>query len=241
MARLQQFFFYTTLLAKTAALSAFALSGLAGAEQAAQAIEPLAFESKTVEVTLEPGKQTAEISFLFENTSQKAVEIAALQAACSCLDAKLKDDKKTYQPGDKGQVTARFNVGNLMGTMEKNVIVKLVGEQPGAASIILSAKIKIPELIDITPRTLNWKLGVEPATQTQRILVTHNEPIHITGVVTTNNHFVTVLKTIRDGWEYEVTVTPEKTTEPGMAIIKITSDSKISRYRQINAFALMTD
>lgn len=239
MVCLQQFFGHSAVIAIYAALSALVLSDLTGAAQANKLAEPLVFESKTIEITLESGKQTADITFLFTNTSQKSVEIAALQAACSCLEAKLKDDKKIYQSGEKGEVTARFNVGSLMGTIEKQVIVKLAGEQPGAVPIILNAKITIPELLEITPRTLNWKLGAEPSTQIQRIRVTHNEPIHITGVVTTNNQFATELKTIRDGWEYEVAVTPGKTSEPGFAIIKITSDSKISRYRMVNAFALV--
>jgi hypothetical protein len=225
-------------------IAACALLGPAAAEPAAHAppvTEALTFDSKMIELTLESGKQTADITYRFRNSSSKSVEIAALQAACSCLESKLKDDKKTYLPGEQGEVTARFNVGNLMGTLDKQVVVKLAGDTQGAAAIILNARITIPELLHITPRTLNWKMGAEAATQSQRIRVTHSEPIHITSVVSTNNQFTPQLKTIRDGWEYEVSVTPQKATEAGFAILKISSDSKLTRYRQIHAFAMIKD
>lgn len=215
------------------------LCGLSEAQDTSKVSYSLAFESKNLELTLKPGEENADITFRFKNSSSKRVEIDSLQVACSCLGVNLKGDKKVYDPGENGEIIARFSVGNLMGTMEKHVIVKLARESPGSEPIILTTKITIPELIEITPRTLNWKQGVSPTPQVQKILIHHNEPIHITSVVSTSSQFPVQLKTIRDGWEYEVSVTPEKTNEPGMAIIKITSDSKISRYRQINAFALV--
>jgi hypothetical protein len=219
-------------------LTTFTLSGMTGAEPAHQT-ELLSFESKSVEVTLEVGKQTADITFQFRNASQATVEIASLQAACSCIEAKLKDGLKIYKPGEKGEITAQFSVGNLIGTIEKQVLVKLAGASKDTLPIILKTNITIPELIEITPRTLIWKAGAAPTRQIQRIRVMGKEPIHITSVVTTDKQFVSELKTIREGWEYEIAVTPQETSEASFAIIKISSDSKISRYRSVNAFAMI--
>jgi len=67
--------------------------------------------------------------------------------------------------------------------------------------------------------------------------VTQGKPIHVTKVVCTNNHFSHELKTVRDGLEYELVVTPNETSEASFGILKIYTDSKASRYSLIQAFA----
>jgi hypothetical protein len=155
------------------------------------------------------------------------------------MNASLKGGVMAYKPGTAGEVTARFNVGNLRGTVDKQLLVRFKGDPSSKPPLVLNTKIIIPELLEITPRTLNWNAGDPPAPKTYRIRVTHKEPIKITSVVTTNNQFSPELKTVRDGWEYEITLTPKATTETSFGIIKITTNCAIERYRNMSAFALI--
>jgi hypothetical protein len=203
----------------------------------ASAAPTLAFENRTVEVTLEPGSETTEISFPFRNNTSEPIEIARHASPCGCISASFKDGKKTYLPGEKGNLEAVFKVGSFSGTLSKQVIVWQKGDSETAPSIVLTAKITIPELLPITPRTLNWATDGAPTPASYRITVNHKEPIRVTGVVVTNSNFRTELKTVTDGREYELVVTPLDTSETSFGIVKITSDSDISRYRLTQAFA----
>lgn len=197
----------------------------------------LSFENKTVEVTLEPAATSARIRFPFQNNTEKPIEIAKHASPCSCISASFKGDKKTYLPGEAGELEAVFKVGSFNGTISKQVVIWQKGDDEAKPSIILTANITIPELLSIEPRTLNWEAGKTAAPASYKITVNHKDPVRITGVVTTNNNFSTELKVIREGKEYEVVVSPLQTTETSFGIIKITSDSSIPRYRLTQAFA----
>ena len=203
------------------------------------AADRLAFERKNVELTLETGAQMAEIKFPFANKSDKTVEVESLNSACSCINGSLKDGLMTYKPGSTGEVIARFNVGNLSGTVDKQLLVRFKGDPSSKPSLVLNAKVTIPEVLEITPRTLNWNAGDPPTPKSYRIRVTHKEPIQITSVVATNDHFRSELKAVRDGWEYEITITPKATSETAFGIIKINTNCSIARYRIASAFALV--
>jgi hypothetical protein len=200
----------------------------------------LSFASKTVKITLKPGESSTQITFPFENRTGKTIEIERQAAPCGCIKAGFKDDKKAYAPGEKGEITAIFKVGNFQGTVRKNVVVWQKGDEATQPSIVLTAEIEIPELVSITPKSLNWKAGEENDAKTCRITFHEGETIHVTGVVTTNNHFFPQLKTITEGKEYEITITPKDTSEAGFGILKITTDSQNSRYRRLQGFVTIT-
>lgn len=208
---------------------------LAGANGAA-----LAFENKSVEVAAKPGTEQVTLVFPFENKSGETIEIVRHASPCGCIKAEIKDGKMTYAPGDKGEVTAIFKIGNLQGTVRKNVVIWQRGDKATEPSITLTAVIEIPERVAITPKSLNWKAGGENGAKTFTIRVNEGETIHVTGVVTTNNHFAPQLKTITDGKVYEITITPVDTREAGFAILKITTDSQNPRYNRLQGFATIT-
>lgn len=187
----------------------------------------LQFEENIINVTLEPGIQQSDIIFHFQNKSNKPVEIDRQEAPCSCIKSKFTNDKKVYQPTEKGELVVTISVANLFGTVQKQVVIWLKGDSTDKPSIVLTANITVPELLTIEPRTLNWGIDEAPIAKTYKITTHYKLPIHITDVVTTNNQFKPELKTIREGLEYEVTVTPTATSATSFGIIKITSDCEI--------------
>ena len=196
----------------------------------------LSFENKTVEVIAESGAKDLTMVFPFENKTKQTIEIIRKDAACACLGATFKDGKKIYAPGEKGELTAKFKLGSLSGTVNKQVLLWQNGDTSNKPSIILTTIVTIPELISLTPLTLSWNIGDEEKTQTSKIIVNHKEPIHITKILSTNNNFTTEVKTIREGWEYELTVTAKDTSNISFGILKITTDSTVPRFRRTQAF-----
>jgi hypothetical protein len=198
----------------------------------------LTFEKQTVDVTVEAEADSTTITFPFENKSEETIEIAKHASPCGCISTSFKDDRMIYPPGARGELTIVFKVGNFYGTVQKKIMVWMKDSPKGKRSpITLTTKITIPELITVTPRTLNWKTGESNAPKSYKIAVSHDKPIHITSLACTNNNFDTELKTLRDGMEYELTVTPRDYSEASFGIIKIFTDSKVSRYRLVQVFA----
>lgn len=199
--------------------------------------ESLSFDSLTVETTVDPSTPGVLITFPFTNKTSKSISMDGIAAPCSCIEAKFKDDKKVYQPGESGEVTAVFKAGNFFGTVSKQLVVWQKGDDKTRPSAVLTALIHIPELAAIEPKTLNWSTNETVSSKTCRITINQPEEIHVTEVVTTNNHFATQLKTITSGREYEIVVTPKDTAAPNFAILKISTDCNIPRFARIQAFA----
>lgn len=197
----------------------------------------LKFENTSAEITVKPGVDNAQVVFSFQNTGDEKIEIADYQTGCGCLKAKLKDDKTIYEPGEKGEVIGDFDLRNLFGQVDKSIVLHLKDDEKGKPSFVLTTKITIPELLKVEPRTLNWTAGEEATPKSYKITVNQEEPLKITDVVTTNNIFIHELKTIKEGKEYEIIVTPTNVSETHFGIIKITSDSDLQRFRRISAFA----
>lgn len=199
----------------------------------------LNFETKKIETTLEPDAKTKSIAYRFENKTEEAIEIAEIATQCTCISVKFKDDKKIYKPGEKGEVVADFEVGDLSGTVEKEVVVWLKGDPRDKPSIILTAAFTIPELVAVTPRTLTWEMGGPATPKSYNITVTHAKPVHLTGVTCNDANFGHELKTIRDGWEYELIVRPAQASQTSFGIFNITTDCDVARFARITAFAVV--
>jgi hypothetical protein len=197
----------------------------------------LSFDKTTIAVTLDPEADRTTIRFPFSNTSDQTIEIADHSASCSCLIASFEGGKTVYAPGDKGTVIAIFERGNMVGTVSKNVMIWKKGDAEDAPSISLTVDITIPEIVSITPRTLKWKTGGAAEPKTYAITISGESPLQITRVTSTNSIFSCELKTVRDGWEYELIVTPEDTGASALGIFNLTTDSRIPRFTRITAFA----
>lgn len=100
-------------------------------------------------------------------------------------------------------------------------------------------RVSIPELFKIEPPTQQWNLGGGLESKTYKITVNHSEPIHILEDSGTSENFPYVIKRIRDGWEYEVVVTPTQDETPAMGMIRFHTDSKSKRFQRSQIFAVM--
>lgn len=196
----------------------------------------LTFTQDRVAVTAAPDAKKVTVPYTFENKTGRTLTISRYDSACSCLSMKVKGSKLVYKPGEKGEMKVDFELGSFSGTVEKTVLLWTTDDPEDAPSSVLTVALTIPKLFDLAPLTLFWDQSGEKSTQVIKMKVNHTVPIRIINHMGTNKDFDYVIKTIRDGWEYDLLVTPKNVDVPAFGMIKITTDSAIPRYQRQQAF-----
>ena len=114
---------------------------------AATATAQLVFKTDTVKTTAKAGDATVETRFPFTNRGQDVVNITELGSTCGCTVPELKT--RRYAPGESGEITTRFTIGNRTGKQTSHITVKT-----DAGPHLLTLEIDIPPRINIAPRLL---------------------------------------------------------------------------------------
>src|SRR3981081_1116007 len=79
----------------------------------------LKWEQNTIELHPKVGDKEAIAHFKYQNVGKEPVKIKSGHASCGCTAAQSQKDQ--VPPGDKGEVTATFNIGGRTGTQVKTV------------------------------------------------------------------------------------------------------------------------
>lgn len=189
----------------------------------------LKFDQSTVELKAKPSDEQLEAQFTFKNTGASEVEITDLDISCSCLSAS--PDQKTYAPGASGKLDVTFKLGSFTGYQKKALTV-VTGEKRTR----LEVGVQIPNVITITPDIAEWQVGEAPTPKSFKIVVDHPDPIKITEVVCKRDEFTHELKTIKEGREYEIILTPKSTMTALLGMLRISTDCKIPKHQKQMAF-----
>src|SRR5438874_12005989 len=140
----------TNLLKLVVALTALA--------QAARA--ELKWEQTSVDLRPALGDKQAVAHFKYENVGKTPVYFKSVHASCGCTAAQTQ--KEQVAPGEKGEVTATFNIGGRTGTQVKTVTVQTDDPDPSRATTVLTLKAVITPLLEIQPALVYWQNGEEP-------------------------------------------------------------------------------
>lgn len=203
---------------------------------AAAASPGLTFVKNRIELTVDPDAKMVTVPYYFENKTDRTISIARYDSACSCLSAKVKGDKLSYKPGEKGEMKIDFELGNFSGLVEKTVLLWTTDDADESPSTVLTVALTIPVLFEVNPKTVFWDQNGEKTSQVIRLTVNNPDPIRILSHAGTNANFVYELKTIREGREYELVVKPKDLSKPAFGMIKLATDSMIPRYQRQMAF-----
>ena len=205
----------------------------------------LEFESKLVEVHTAADAQKATIDFKFSNIGEEPVFISHIDPDCDCLTIQaaggttLPDKRIRYRPGESGTIRSTFKIGNNKGQIDQKVLVWLTGDPKDKPSIQLHARIHVPEVITMTPRSLKWDLGSKPLRQSIEVVMHHRQAIHVTETNSTNVNFQLELEPIENGKRYLIWVTPKSTERPGIAVIEVNTDSPVKNQKTQQVFAMV--
>ena len=199
----------------------------------------MVFETQLVEIKAKPDVSivTAEFPFKIEG---EVAEIIEFDAPCTCLTAKIplkadRSPKLRWEVGENGKILGNFKMWNFKGTVDKAIVLKMKGEKP----IQLVVRVTIPILFDIQPSTLMWELGEKSSEKVFKVKVNYDKPIKILENSGTSEMFPYEVKTIKEGWEYEIRVKPTSTETPGMGMIRLKTDCSIKRHERHQVFAVV--
>jgi hypothetical protein len=199
----------------------------------------LTFDQTEKEINAGIDAKTVTVDFTFKNQSGEDVIIEKYDAACTCINAQIKGGKLAYKDGESGVIRAAFDMGLFSGTNDKSIAVWLKGDPEQKPSIVLNAKINIPVLVEVEPKSLIWEVGAKAEPKTVTITMKHSEPIRVKAVSGADARFQYELKTIEEGKKYEVVVTPASTEKVGMGVIHIETDCPIQRHRSHRIFTVV--
>ncbi len=194
----------------------------------------MAFKSKLVEIQVghDQNEVTGEFPFEIKGSDET---ILSYDALCTCLAGRVepllpdRSAKLHWKPGEKGVIKARFDTSKFVGTVDKAIELKLKGHEP----IHLTVRVHIPQLLELSPSTLKWDKDGPAEEKVIKIKVNHSEPIMITSHSATNEKaYPYEVKTLKEGWEYEVRVKPAATNETGMGMISLRTDCKVPKFKR---------
>src|SRR5947208_371022 len=161
---------------------------LALAAQAQSARAELKWEQTSVD--LRPGfnDKQAVAHFNYENVGNTPVHFKSVHASCGCTTAQTQNEQ--VAPGQKGEITATFNIGGRTGTQVKTVTVQTDDPDPARSTTILTLKAVLPEMLTINPTFVFWKGGDEPSVKTIAIKAGKDFPAKNLKVTSSNTEFV---------------------------------------------------
>ena len=205
----------------------------------------LEFESTMVVVNAAADDKSSQIDFKFTNKGKEPVFISHIDPDCDCLTimasggTTLADKRIRYRAGDSGIIRSQFKIGNKRGQLNHKIMVWLTGDPKDDPSIQLEARINVPQLITMIPRTLKWKVGEETKAKSVEVTMNYDRPIHITETKSTSPNFTIEMVAIEKGKHYTLSVIPKDTSSPGIGVIQILTDSEVEIQSREQVFAMV--
>lgn len=199
----------------------------------------LKFAEPVKKIDAELDQQQVVTEFSFTNETGEQVSIVRWDGSCDCTRAQVKGGKLQYEPGESGVLRATLDLGTFSGEIEKVIQLWLDGDPPNQPSVMLTMQVKIPVLVEVEPKTVRWEIGDEAEPKSIRIHMNHDEPIRVLSAQSNNPDFPAELKTIEEGSDYEVVITPATTTKPGIAVVHLQTDCKVPKHASQRVFAVI--
>jgi hypothetical protein len=144
--------------------------------------------------------------FKYQNTGDKPVKFKSVRTSCGCTAAQTQ--KEEVPAGEKGEITATFNIGERTGTQVKTVTVET--DDPANVTTVLTLKAVIPQQLEITPTFVFWGQGEEPKPKTIVVRAAKDFPVKHLKVTSSSPDFQTKVEETGKG-QFKIDVQPQET------------------------------
>src|SRR5947199_8041202 len=144
--------------------------------------------------------------FKYQNTGDKPVKFKSVRTSCGCTAAQTQKDE--VPAGEKGEITATFNIGERTGTQVKTVTVET--DDPANATTMLTLKAVIPQQLEITPTFVFWGQGEEPKPKSIVVRAAKDFPVKHLKVTSSSPDFQTKVEETGNG-QFKIDVQPQET------------------------------
>jgi hypothetical protein len=196
-------------------LFAFTLSIIACLSARAE----LKWEQTAVELHPAATDKQAVGHFKYQNNGKTPVHFKSVHPSCGCTTAQTQKD--VVQPGDKGEITATFNIGDRTGTQIKTVTVE-TDEAPNQKTV-LTLKAVIPQQLEISPTFVFWKQGEKPEPKQISVKVGKDFTVKHIKVTSSTPNFQTKVQDTGKG-EFKIDVTPQDTNKLVASMLTIQAE-----------------
>jgi Protein of unknown function (DUF1573) len=177
----------------------------------------LKWEQTTIELHPNVGDKQAIAHFKYENAGKTPVHFKSVHASCGCTTAQTQKDE--VPPGEKGEITATFNIGERTGLQVKTVSVQT--DEPGNANTVLTLRAALPDLLTITPTFVYWKGGEEAKPKTITVKAGKTYPAKSLKVNASNADFIANVESGSAPGEWKINVQPKQTTRAAAGVVTI--------------------
>ena len=145
--------------------------------------------------------------FKYQNTGDKPVHFKSVRTSCGCTLAS-QTHKEEVPAGEKGEITATFNIGDRTGTQVKTVTVE--ADAPANVSTVLTLKAVIPQQLEITPTFVFWGQGEAPKPKTIVVRAAKDFPVKHLKVTSSSPDFETKVEETGTG-QFKIDIKPQET------------------------------
>ena len=157
--------------------------------------------------------------FKYQNNGKTPVHFKSVHPSCGCTTAQTQ--KEVVQPGEKGEITATFNIGDRTGTQVKTVTVET--DEAANQKTVLTLKAVIPQQLEISPTFVFWKQGDKP--DPKQILVKVGKEFTVKHIKVTSStpNFQAKVEDAGKG-EFKIDVTPQDTSKLVASMLTIQAE-----------------
>ena len=166
----------------------------------------LKFDKTEIELHPTPADKQAIGHFTYQNTGKAPVKFKSVKASCGCTAAQTQKDE--VKPGEKGEVTATFNIGDRTGTQVKTVTVET--DDSTNPHTVLTLRTIIPQLLEVTPTFVFWKQGEKPDPKEITVKVGKEFTVKNIKVTSSSPDYQTKVQEAGKG-EFKINVQPKDT------------------------------
>jgi hypothetical protein len=163
--------------------------------------------------------------FKYQNTSDKPVRFKSVRTSCGCTVAQTQ--KEEVPPGEKGEITATFNIGERTGTQVKTVTVET--DDPPNVTTVLTLKAVIPQQLEITPTFVFWGQGEAPKPKTIVVRAAKDFPVKHLKVTSSSPDFQTKVEETGNG-QFKIDVQPQETNRQIASTLTIQPEDSQRRF-----------
>ena len=178
------------------------------------------WDKTEVELHPKPGDTEAVGTFAYQNKGDKPVHIASVHTSCGCTTAGTKKDD--IAPGEKGEITATFKIGDRTGVQQKTVTVQT--DDPKQPTTVLTLTAYIASPLDLQPSFIYWNIGEEPKPKTITAKADKAVGVKKIDVTSSNANFLTRVEPTAPG-EFRIVVTPRETTRSAISTLSVKTDA----------------
>jgi hypothetical protein len=182
----------------------------------------LVFEKTELDLKPDIGATKVDAVFNYENKGDAPIHIKAVKPSCGCTTAALA--KNDVAPGEKGAITATFNIGDRTGVQVKTVTVET--DDPKAPQTVLTFKATLVQMLDVTPNLVFWEANEAAQPKTIIAKASKGVTVNKVDVISSSGDFTAKVEPGSTAGEFKIQVQPKDTSKPLNASLTIKPDAK---------------